>query len=206
MPLSLSTALTASLNALTHKALVIDRTGIILFMNNHWKTFPEHYRLSQAGGMAGSHYLQLFEEWITIPVQLTALANAVQDILQGGRLISSSEFFCISLTNLTACSVWTLFHYSQSAPAGFSHLFFPCTIKVLLSPARMSTPAAVILCVPAVLPAVSCPYVRPVNLSAAAWKNGSLLSGFFMPSFPCNSPMIFARIASASSIPNMREF
>ncbi|WP_042198279.1 hypothetical protein [Paenibacillus camerounensis] len=93
MPLSLSTALTASLNALTHKALVIDRTGIILFMNNHWKTFPEHYRLSQAGGMTGSHYLQLFEEWITIPVQLTALANAVQDILQGGRLISSSDFF-----------------------------------------------------------------------------------------------------------------
>lgn len=36
--------------------------------------------------------MELFEEWIAIPVQLTALNEAIQHILQGGRLVASSEF------------------------------------------------------------------------------------------------------------------
>ncbi|KUP25316.1 PAS domain-containing protein [Paenibacillus sp. DMB5] len=92
MPLSLSISLTSSLNTLTHKALVIDRSGIILFINDHYNAYLEHWGLSSAISMTGSHYLELFEEWIAIPVQLTALDNAVQHVLQGGRLISSSEF------------------------------------------------------------------------------------------------------------------
>ncbi|AIQ45452.1 hypothetical protein R70723_05750 [Paenibacillus sp. FSL R7-0273] len=92
MPLSLSTSLTSSLNTLTQKVLVIDRSGIILFINDHYNAYLEHCGLPPAIMMTGSHYLELFEEWIAIPVQLTALDNALQHVLQGGVLISSSEF------------------------------------------------------------------------------------------------------------------
>lgn len=92
MPLSLSSSLTSSINALPHNLLVIDSYGFILFINDPWKEYCRRYGLSPANECIGAHYLELFEEWIAIPVQLTALNEAIQHVLQGGRLISSSEF------------------------------------------------------------------------------------------------------------------
>ncbi|WP_342564656.1 hypothetical protein NST84_05705 [Paenibacillus sp. FSL R7-0345] len=63
-----------------------------MFINKQWSAYLERSGLSPAARVTGIHYLELFEEWIAIPVQLTALDNAIQDILQGGRLISRSEF------------------------------------------------------------------------------------------------------------------
>ncbi|WP_310831763.1 PAS domain-containing protein [Paenibacillus pedocola] len=92
MPLSLSSSLTSSLNALPHNLLVIDSYGFILFINDHWKELCHSYGFSPAHEWIGVHYLELFEKWIAIPVQLTALNESIQHILQGGVLVASSEF------------------------------------------------------------------------------------------------------------------
>lgn len=92
MPLSLSSSLTSSLNALPHNLLVIDSYGFIIFINDRWKEFRHSYGFSPANEWIGAHYLELFEEWIAIPVQLTALNESIQHILQGGCLVASSEF------------------------------------------------------------------------------------------------------------------
>lgn len=91
MPDNLSSTIIRSINALSHKALVIDSSGIILFINTHWSSYLEYSGLFP-DRITGMNYLELFEAWIAIPVQLTALDNAVQDIFQGGRLIARSEF------------------------------------------------------------------------------------------------------------------
>lgn len=92
MPLSLSSSLTSSLNAIQHNVLVIDSYGFVIFINDYWKEYFRNFGLAPFKDMTGVHYLELFEEWTAIPVQLTALNDAIQHILQGGRLISSSEF------------------------------------------------------------------------------------------------------------------
>ncbi len=92
MPLSLPSSLTSSLNTLPHNLLVIDSYGFILFINDRWKEFRHSYGFSPANERIGAHYLELFEEWIAIPVQLTALNESIQHILQGGRMVASLEF------------------------------------------------------------------------------------------------------------------
>jgi hypothetical protein len=92
LPFSLSSSLISSLNTLPHKLLVIDSYGFILYINDPWKEYYRDCGLPLAAEPAGLHYLELFEEWIAIPVQLTALSETIQHILQGGQLISSSEF------------------------------------------------------------------------------------------------------------------
>ncbi|MNI38188.1 hypothetical protein D3C73_923190 [compost metagenome] len=91
MPLPLPSSLISSLNALPHKLLVIDSYGLILFINDLWKDYWQRCGLTPADQAVGAHYLELFEEMIAIPVQLTALNEAVENILQGGGLISSNE-------------------------------------------------------------------------------------------------------------------
>ncbi|QSF45982.1 hypothetical protein [Paenibacillus tianjinensis] len=96
MPLSLSSSLTSLLNTLPHNLLAIDSYGFIIFISDRWKEFRHSYGFSPANERIGAHYLELFEEWIAIPVQLTALNESIQHILQGGRLVTSSEFILLT--------------------------------------------------------------------------------------------------------------
>ncbi|AIQ16373.1 hypothetical protein H70357_06580 [Paenibacillus sp. FSL H7-0357] len=92
MPFSISISLIRSLNALPHNALVIDSQGIILFTNDSWKEYNNHYGLSPHADWTGADALELFEQSMSTPSQITALKEALHHILRGESLISSSEF------------------------------------------------------------------------------------------------------------------
>lgn len=92
MPFSISTSLIRSLNALPHNALVIDSQGIILFTNDSWKEYNNLYGLSPLADWTGENGLELFEQSMSVPSQITALKEALHHILRGESLIFSSEF------------------------------------------------------------------------------------------------------------------
>lgn len=91
MPFSISTSLIRSLNTLPHNALVIDRQGIILFTNDSWQEYNNHYGLSPHEDWTGADGLELFEQMMSGPSQITELKEALHNILCGESLISSSE-------------------------------------------------------------------------------------------------------------------
>ncbi|MRN51779.1 PAS domain-containing protein [Paenibacillus monticola] len=92
MPESLSTSITNYFDTLSQNVLLINSSGIILYTNNRWRAYRKEYGLSPLKEWVGVNCFELLQELITEPTPIAVLRQSLQSILQGERLVFSSEF------------------------------------------------------------------------------------------------------------------
>lgn len=93
MPESLSSSIYRSIESLSHNALVINSSGVVLFTNSSWNTCTHEYGLSPLQDWVGADYSALMQNLSILPDQWVKLYESIQFILHGEDLIFSSEFF-----------------------------------------------------------------------------------------------------------------
>lgn len=89
---SLSTSITDYFDTLPQNVLLIHRSGIILHTNSSWSAYRNEYGLSSLKEWVGANCFELLQELITEPAPIATLRQSLQSILQGERLVFSSEF------------------------------------------------------------------------------------------------------------------
>ncbi|WP_019912960.1 PAS domain-containing protein [Paenibacillus sp. HW567] len=82
---------THSLLSLPGNLLVTDSNGVILYASASWLEYSQFYGLSPDTEWIGGNILEVFQELIAYPGMTAALSETLQDIVEGERLISSSE-------------------------------------------------------------------------------------------------------------------